>query len=111
MPDSSIIKKDSKKVKFTYRTDERDLLHKLAEKYKCSPFNGECYIEEVSLQKIKKFYHIILTEEQMNQFGDDYVVEEDFAGGHNDGEAGKHRFLIMIKPTSEDNNYIFFRRK
>lgn len=109
MPDSIVNSSDDKKVKFTYRTDERDLLHKLAEKYKCSPFNGECYTEEVSLQKIKKFYHIILTEEQMKEFGEDYIVEEDTAGYN--GVAGKHRFLIMIKPTSEDNNYIFFRRK
>lgn len=90
-------------AKITYRTDERDLLRKLAEKYKCSPFNGECYTQEVSLQKIKNLYHIILTEEQMQAFND-YVIEEDKG-------ALIHRLLLMIKPTSEDNNYIFFRRK
>jgi hypothetical protein len=95
---------DNEKAKITYHTDERDLLQKLAKKYKCSPFNGECYIQEVSLQKIKKFYHIILTEEQMQEFGEDYIVEEEMG-------RGSHRLLLMIKPTSEDNNYIFFRRK
>ena len=92
----------------TYHTDERDLLRKLAEKYKCSPFNGECYIDEVSIQKVGQTYHIILTEEQMKEFGEDYIVEEDAGGrkGH-----GVHQFLLMIKPTLEDNNYIFFRRK
>jgi hypothetical protein len=92
------------KAKVTYHTEERDLLHKLAQKYKCSPFTGDCYVQEVSLQKIKNLYHIILTEDQMNEFGEDFIVNEE------DGR-GSHRFLLMIKPTSEDNNYIFFRRK
>ena len=91
----------------TYRTDERDILNKLANKYKCSPFNGECWLDEVSLYKIKKLYHIILTEEQMEQFGEDFIIEEDSGEGRKD----KHRFLLMIKPTFQDNNYIFFRRK
>jgi hypothetical protein len=102
LPDNSSSSKETAKI--TYRTDERDLLRKLANKYKCSPFTGECYIQEVSLQKIKKFYHIILTEEQMKELNEDYVVEE------KDGPR-IHQFLLMIKPTSEDNNYIFFRRK
>jgi hypothetical protein len=95
-------KKDT--AKFTYRTDERDLIRKLSQKYKCSPFTGECYTQEVSLQKIKKLYHIILTEEQMQEFGEDFIIEEQQG-------SGTHRLLLMIKPTSEDNNYIFFRRK
>lgn len=98
-------KEDTKRAKMTFRTDERDILRKLTEKYKCSPFTGECYIQEVSLQKIKKFYHIILTEEQMQEFGEDYIIEE------NDEYHNPHQFLIMIKPTLEDNNYIFFKRK
>ena len=86
--------------KLTYHTKERDLLNKLSNKYKCSPFTGECYTDTVSLQKIKKFYHIILTEEQMKEFGDDFIID-----------GGAHQFLLMIKPTLEDNNYIFFKRK
>lgn len=107
MPDSVSEKEKREIAKVVYRTDERDILHNLAKKYKCSPFNGECYIDTVSLYKIKKLYHIILTEDQMNEFGQDFIVEED-TGRH--GEQ-KHRFLLMIKPISEDNNYIFFRRK
>jgi hypothetical protein len=56
------------KAKITFHTEERDLLYKLVNKYKCSPFSGECYTQEVSIQKIKNLYHIILTEEQMNEF-------------------------------------------
>ena len=102
MPDNVVNTK--KKVKITFRTDERDILKKLTEKYKCSPFTGECYTDEVSIHKIKNLYHIILTEEQMQQFGEDYIIEE----------PSKHyvlKLLLMIKPTSDDNNYIFFRRK
>jgi hypothetical protein len=95
---------EDQKAKITYHTEERDLLHKLAQKYKCSPFTGDCYTQEVSLNKIKNLYHIILTEEQINQFGEDFIIEEDRG-------VGTHRSLLMIKPTSEDNNYIFFRRK
>jgi hypothetical protein len=98
---SNLTKKEPRETaKITYHTEERDLIHKLAKKYKCSPFSGECYTQEVSLQKIKNLYHIILTEEQMNEFGEDFIFEDD-----------PHKFLLMIKPTSEDNNYIFFRRK
>lgn len=93
--------KGIKAEKLIYHTKERDLLNKLANKYKCSPFTGECYTDTVSLQKIKKFYHIILTEEQMNQFGEDFILHNNDA----------HQFLLMIKPTLEDNNYIFFKRK
>jgi len=88
------------KAKITFHTEERDLINKLVNKYKCSPFSGECYTQEVSIQKIKNLYHIILTEEQMNEFGEDFIFEDD-----------PHKSLLMIKPTSEDNNYIFFRRK
>ncbi len=91
-------------AKITYHTDERDLLRKLAEKYKCSPFNGECYTQDVSIQKVGKTWHIILSQQQMEEFGDDYIIEEAY-------RAGTHRYLLMIKPTLEDNNYIFFRRK
>lgn len=95
----------NQKTKFTYHTDERDQLAIMAEKYKCSPFSGECYTQEVSLQKIGKTYHIILSEQQVeNEFGEDFIIEET-AG------TGKHRSLLMIKPTLEDNHYIFFRRK
>ena len=97
---NNLSKKEREKAKITFHTEERDLLYKLVNKYKCSPFTGECYTQEVSIQKIKNLYHIILTEEQMNEFGDDFVFED-----------GPHKSLIMIKPTLEDNNYIFFRRK
>ena len=93
-------KEEREKAKITFHTEERDLLYKLVNKYRCSPFSGECYTDEVSIQKIKNLYHIILTEEQMNEFGEDFILED-----------GPHRSLIMIKPTLEDNNYIFFRRK
>lgn len=104
MPEDNI-----KTAKITYHTDERDLLKKLTEKYKCSPFTGECYTDQVAIQKIKQFYHIILTEEQMKQFNDDYIIGEEDIGGRR-GKAKKNS-LLMIKPTLEDNNYIFFRRK
>ena len=102
MPNYKKVKKET--ATLTYHTDERDLLYKLAQKYKCSPFTGDCYVQEVSLQKIKNLYHIILTENQMNEFGEDFIVNQE------DGR-GSHRSLLMIKPTSEDNHYIFFRRK
>ena len=88
-------------VKMTFRTDERDQIRKLVEQYGCSPFTGKCHVDEVSFQKIGKLYHIILTEDQIDKF----AIKEDFAF-----ENGKHQFRIMIKPTAEDNNYLFFRR-
>jgi len=100
LPDNLSKNIKREKAKITFHTEERDLLHKLVNKYKCSPFTGECYTDEVSIQKIKNLYHIILTEEQMNEFGEDFIFEDD-----------PHKSLLMIKPTSEDNNYIFFRRK
>lgn len=93
------------KATLNFHTDERDMLRYLVNKYKCSPFTGECYTQEVSLQKVGKTYHIILSEQQMSEFSkDDFIVEEDKG-------IGKHRLLLMIKPTLEDNNYIFFRKK
>lgn len=80
----------------------------MAERYKCSPFTGECYTQEVSYQKIGKTYHIILSEQQMHEFfDDDFKIEEVLFGK----KTSMHRSLIMIKPTLQDNKYIFFRRK
>lgn len=86
----------------TFHTEERDQLRGLIEQYKCSPFTGKCHVDEVSFQKIGKLYHIILTEEQVEKF----AIKEDFAF-----KAGAHQFMTMIKPTADDNNYLFFRRK
>ena len=88
-------------VKMQFHTEERDHIRRLVEEYKCSPFTGKCHVDEVSFQKIGKLYHIILTEDQISEF----KIKEDFAF-----ESGKHQFMIMIKPTEEDNNYLFFRR-
>lgn len=88
-------------VKIEFKVDERDQIRGLIDQYQCSPFTGQCYTDEVSFQKIGKFYHIILTEEQVDKF----KIKEDFVEEH-----GPHIFLNMIKPTAEDNNYIFFRR-
>lgn len=89
-------------TKIPFRTDERDQIRGLIKDYQCSPFTGRCYVDEVSFQKIGKFYHMIFTEEQIQNF----KIKEDFLE-----ELGSHQFMIMIKPTPEDNNYIFFRRK
>jgi hypothetical protein len=89
-------------VKMTFRTDERDQVRKLIEQYGCSPFTGKCHVDEIPIQKVGKTYHIILTEDQINKFEikDDFILEVD----------KKHQYLIMIKPTAQDNNYLFFRR-
>lgn len=93
-------------AKIKYRTDERDHLHRLQKEFECSPFTGRCYTDEVSLQKIGKTYHIILSEQQMEKFNleEDYVLEE--RGSYDN----IHKMMLMIKPTAMDNNYIFFRR-
>lgn len=104
MPDSNDNSSDNDLKKFTYHTNERNKLKLMSEKYKCSPFTGECYTEEISFHKVGQTYHIILSEQQMSQFGEDFIIEDTVG-------TSKHRSLIMIKPTSEDNNYIFFRRK
>lgn len=88
-------------VKIEFRVDERDHLHSLIREYQTNPFTGECYIDEVSFQKIGKFYHMIFTEEQIEKF----KIKEDFLA-----KQGAHQFMFMIKPTAQDNNYIFFRR-
>lgn len=98
----TISKRQKEIAKIKFKTDERQTLQYLVKKYKCSPFSGECYVDEVSIQKVGKTYHIILSEQQMNEFGDDFIVKDD---------NNYHQSLLMIKPISEDNNYIFFRRK
>lgn len=88
----------------TFRTDERDKIHKLIEQYGCSPFSGKCYIEDVTFHRDKKtgLYHIILSENQVEQ----YSIKEDFAAPN-----GSTQIMLMIKPTEEDNSYIIFRKK
>lgn len=91
-----------------FKTDERQTLQDLIKKYKCNPFTGECHVEEVSIHKIGKTYHIVLSEQQMSGFfDDDYIIREDKSVSN----GAYSELLMMIKPISEDNNYIFFRRK
>lgn len=88
----------------TFRTEERDDLHKMIEKYKCSPFTGKCYTQEVSFVKDKKtgLYHMIFTQDMIDKFRikDDFLVE-----------GGIHQTMIMIQPTDEDNDFLIFKKK
>lgn len=116
MPDNSANKENKKVVEFTYHKEERDSLKRMAEKYRCSPFTGECYTDEVSIYRDSKtgLYHILLTEKQIQEFSiyEDHVYQETSGGqGIRSKGVNMHSFLVMIKPTEEDNNYIFFRRK
>lgn len=88
----------------TFRTEERDKIHKLVEQYACSPFTGKCYIEETTFNRDKKtgLYHIILSESQLEKFR----IKEDFLAPN-----GSTQILLMIKPTEVDNDYIIFRKK
>jgi hypothetical protein len=92
------------KATMTFRTEERDKIHKLIEKYGCSPFNGKCHVEDVTFYRDKKtgLYNIILTEEHIKKF----KIKDDFVAPN-----GATQIMLMIKPTEEDDNYIIFRKK
>ena len=51
------------------------------------------YLMKYPYIKLKSFYHIILTEEQMEQFGEDFIIEEESGMG----KVDKHRFLLINK--------------
>lgn len=93
-----------KSAAITFRTDERDNLYRMINKYRTSPFTGKCYFDNVSFVKDKKtgLYHIILTENQVKEFG----IHEDFAV-----PEGKHQLMFMIRPTDIDRDFIVFRKK
>ena len=96
-------------VKMNIHTEERDRIKGIIEKYQCSPFDGQCYTEEVTFYRDSKtgLFHIILapqTVDKFQLFEDEYVDE-----GMSRGKPSMS--MIMIKPTASDNNYIFFRRK
>ena len=94
----------------TFRTEERNDIHKMIEKYKCSPFTGQCYTEEISFYRDKKtgLYHLIFSQDTINKFKfkEDFLVE---GTGTNTGTP--HLNMIMIQPTDEDNEYLIFKKK
>lgn len=89
--------------KIPFRTDERDQLHRMIEKYRTSPFTGKCYTDHVSFVRDRKtgLYHIILTEKQVKEF----KIMEDFSV-----PEGGHQLMFMIKPTDEDRDYLIFKK-
>lgn len=88
----------------TFRTEERDDLHRMVEKYKCSPFTGQCYTEEITFHRDRKtgLYHLIFPQSVIDKF----KIKEDFVV-----ETGFHQSMIMIQPTDEDNDYLIFKKK
>lgn len=94
----------------TFRTEERDQLHKMIEKYKCSPFTGKCYTEEISFYRDKKtgLYHLIFSEETIRKFkfSEDFLVE-----GSGGVRGTPHMNMIMIQPTDEDNQFLIFKKR
>ena len=95
----------------TFRTDERDQLHKMIEKYRCSPFNGRCYTEEISFARDKKtgLYHLIFSEQTVKKFkfSEDFLVE----GSGTNTVGVSHMNMIMIQPTDEDSDFLIFKKK
>lgn len=85
-----------------FRTDERDQIHRMIEKYRCSPFTGKCHVEQVSFVKDKKtgLYHIILSQKQVDELSD-FSVQE--------GQP-LHHLMFMIRPTDEDSDYLIFKK-
>jgi len=105
-------------VKMKYDTSERDKIRAIADKYGCSPFTGECYVEEVlcsievrkprgknKLKNPDSYYSIQVPIEIAEKF----LLKEDFME-ENERRARAEFTLFMIKPVEGDGNYIFFRR-
>jgi hypothetical protein len=82
-----------------YNTEERDHLRKMAHIYGTNPFNGKCYVEEVTMQKKGQVYYIYMHE----SVAEKYLIPQEFLDEHS-------HTLLMIKPVDGDDNYIFFRR-
>lgn len=78
----------------------------MVEKYRCSPFTGQCYTEEITFFRDRKtgLYHLIFPESVLDRF----KIKEDFVinNGNNISQT-----MIMIQPTDEDNDFIIFKKK
>lgn len=102
-------------AKMEMHKEERDRIKAIIEEYQCSPFDGQCYTQEVTFYRDKRtgLFHIILSPSSVAKyqlFEDDYINEE-LKRNSRTGETMVTMSMIMIKPTKSDNNYIFFRRK
>ena len=96
-------------TKLTFHTEERDEIKKMTNRYKCSPFTGKCYTDDVSLVRDKKtgFYHIILTENQAEKIIEKFVSKKPGTGG----PYNIHMLMTMIQPIDEDKDFLIFRSK